>query len=1190
MLRHLFISLLAVGATLGGAVASPGTAQAQGSDIDLAVSIEVPAGALSEDDAGPNITLTNNGSDTAYAVGVVIEADNISLDPTPKKITVPPIGSVALRDSKLIWSIPRLPRESVYEYTASTAETTGIKVVQYVATVSSRGALEPEHDNRAEVWQIRNQTDNELNLAVPGYAVTVTVDNRFPQVQGNVIFTVVASQTSNLDVNAGRAHLRDAQVTIPLPSGLTYKSDTAPVGTSYNASTGIWTIGDWHPTSSTSSHTHSLTLTATRAADAVLNEQCVTAEISAKPPEPIDRTADNRSRVCLGDEPRIVFGSGKADIFTLHNCVSQTNYPCGSSDSLEVVVSGYSTASADILDLTETALTERIQDIVGRWRQPESVVIHVKDPKARVAPVTGTGSVWSTGKVGHQGKAEGPFGSVSAILVLPASGFNNFRFGMNKTAGDGYVRIYLAANNFLVLDSESQTSFGPVPSTGTFVSFVEFEKLGTYTFDLTMSAEHASGDCDANGDSTDDSFCDTQTYTFHVGPIAELAVQDVGPNPAVSSGQRAFTLMALNNGPDAVPAARVTVDLQGASVSPPIASQGTYRSGEWFLGELPVNGPTTAPTLTFITDAPVATPITASITNTQDYEVCIGSGSIDLDHDNETDCTADTTNGGSWHAAKYYDYKSANNTATITAQVGTAPPQADITVEWTAPADVTVSRYQVWRQGSPWKLIAEVPTGQTSYTDSTAEPGRAYLYMVRALDAQGIPLASETLVAAPQTGSGQGGQGGSGGSTRPPPTDHHGNSPATATPLAPTARVGGLLHYGDQDYFRLVLPHAGLLYVETTGWSNTVGTVWQGGVELGSAELGGRLYNFKLGVPVQPGPVVIRVTERSPTAFGTYRLYTRFIAGAIEQPRPITVQNGLGMVAGWLCSEDPVVLEIDGLPYHPAPMPAPVPPPLPRVVGSGGSGLPPRAVDPDELCDDTATGFGLPVNWNLLGDGQHTLIAYLDGIEFARTLVEVATLGEEFVHDAHGTCSVPDFPLPDHSVSLVWQEAGQHFALSDGQPPPSVGATSASDVLGRLETPAPSSFQSGRGVISGWVCDAEAVSVEIDGTPYPVAYGTARADTADVCETPAPGFGLSLDWNRLGPGDHEVVALADGAEFGRATVRVTTLGAAFARDAESAFVRGVAGECVVEDFPAPGEAVHLEWQEATQNFVITGVE
>ena len=432
--------------------------------------------------------------------------------------------------------------------------------------------------------------------------------------------------------------------------------------------------------------------------------------------------------------------------------------------------------------------------------------------------------------------------------------------------------------------------------------------------------------------------------------------------------------------------------------------------------------------------------------------------------------------------------------------------------------------------------------------------------------------------------------GGAGRSDRPPPTDHHGNSPATATRLAPTARVAGFLHYGDQDYFRLDLPHAGLLHVETTGWTNTVGSVWQGGVELGTAELGGQWYNFRLGVPVQAGSVIIRVSGAHRETFGFYGLDARFIAGQVDQPPPNTVQNGLGMVTGWLCSADPVVLEIDGQPYHPAPLPAPVPEPPSRVVGVGGSGLALQAAAPYDLCDDTATGFGLPINWNLLDDGQHTIIARLDGIEFSRTVVQVATLSEEFVEDAQGTCTVPDFPLPDHSVSLVWQAAGQHFALSDGQPPPPASAAIASAVAGVLETPAPGSFQSGRGVIIGWGCDAAEVSVEIDGTPYPVAYGTERADTAAVCDDTATGFGLSLDWNRLGPGDHEVVALADGAEFGQATVRVTTLGEKFVRDAGQAFVQGLAGECVVEDFPAPGEAVSLEWQEATQNFVITAVE
>ena len=75
---------------------------------------------------------------------------------------------------------------------------------------------------------------------------------------------------------------------------------------------------------------------------------------------------------------------------------------------------------------------------------------------------------------------------------------------------------------------------------------------------------------------------------------------------------------------------------------------------------------------------------------------------------------------------------------------------------------------------------------------------------------------------------------------------------------------------------------------------------------------------------------------------------------------------------------------------------------------------------------------------------------------------------------------------------------------------------------------------------------------------------------------------MLFNWNLLGEGEHEVVAVVDGEELGRATVRVTTLGAEFLRDVE--------WECVVKDFPMPGETVTLEWQQNSQNFVITDME
>ena len=75
---------------------------------------------------------------------------------------------------------------------------------------------------------------------------------------------------------------------------------------------------------------------------------------------------------------------------------------------------------------------------------------------------------------------------------------------------------------------------------------------------------------------------------------------------------------------------------------------------------------------------------------------------------------------------------------------------------------------------------------------------------------------------------------------------------------------------------------------------------------------------------------------------------------------------------------------------------------------------------------------------------------------------------------------------------------------------------------------------------------------------------------------------LLVNWNLLGDGEHTVTALVDGVELGRTTVTVTTLG--------QEFLEGVAGECVAEDFPDPGQTVTLEWRQNSQNFVITDVQ
>ena len=203
-------------------------------------------------------------------------------------------------------------------------------------------------------------------------------------------------------------------------------------------------------------------------------------------------------------------------------------------------------------------------------------------------------------------------------------------------------------------------------------------------------------------------------------------------------------------------------------------------------------------------------------------------------------------------------------------------------------------------------------------------------------------------------------------------------------------------------------------------------------------------------------------------------------------------------------------------------------------------------------------------------------MAKADGEEFGRARVRVTTLGHQFVVGAEGACLVRDFPSQGERALLVWQQAAQNFVIARGSPPS--GSNVAGSAAGYLENPGSNSFQSGIGVISGFVCEANRVDIRINGRSYRAAYGTPRPDTRGLCGDTNNGFGLVFNWNWLGDGIHTVVARANGVEFGRARVRVTTLG--------EDFVEGASGVCRVNDFPSEGESVSLRWQESLQNFVI----
>ena len=448
-----------------------------------------------------------------------------------------------------------------------------------------------------------------------------------------------------------------------------------------------------------------------------------------------------------------------------------------------------------------------------------------------------------------------------------------------------------------------------------------------------------------------------------------------------------------------------------------------------------------------------------------------------------------------------------------------------------------------------------------SYTVTGLENGTEYTFQVRALNSGNTPVEHiEFPSATPRSVSTTtGGGGGGGGATAT--ADQHGDTAATATAIAADSSTPGEMNSTtDRDYFTITVSQAGLLVVETIGSVDTYGTLTTSdGTVLAQADSGGTRRNFQITRRVPAGTYLVVVTGRGT---GSYRLEVDLLVGFVDNPQPDSAQSGIGVLSGWVCEAETVEVELDG------------------VLQQAAYGT--ERTDTESHCGDTDNGFGLLWNWNLLGDVEHTVRVVVDGIEFATLPVTVTTLGldTDFPTGLTGETTLEDFPSEGEAVRLVWQEAQQNFVLAAG--PVTRQGSTRDPAWAFLENPRPGSYQSGISVLSGWVCEAEEVVLEIDGVHRLVAaYGTERTDTEEQCGDTANGFGLLWNWNLFGPGPHTVRLLVDGEEWATASFTVTTLGAEMRW--------GLAHTATVEDFPSSGQAVTVEWQEAQQNFVITGI-
>ena len=614
------------------------------------------------------------------------------------------------------------------------------------------------------------------SVAVGDAGVQVNVDNRVPQVGGQVVFgvrsvirrqVVPGVRSSGARSDNGTSDQVGVKVAIDVSEGLQFVPGLQPPGgTTFNSDTMIWDVGtvDSDLTTWLTLDVPVVVTPSPSLAELPLERRCLTAEVvEALPAYETDPRWELNDvfTLCLGQRPAVI-SDGEIALWWLHNCVGENRYPCGVADSIELF------ARVNCAEHVSQGIEQYCRGGIGDYEEyidPRWVIVQIQDPGGRAkdahpdSVVTDSGVVsWQTANVGDTGTPRAAHKHRNGVsLIESQEDFKNeasdwYSFGpftvTKRESVPGHFKIRNAFDGSIWYDpmpTATQESFTDSSYLDSYEEFIEFERLGTYVMTFEAEATHSDGT----------KHSDEGTYTFHVGPISELEVWDARQSPVAPQGQQAYTILATNNGPDAAPDVEVTLRgvPQGAK---PRLSDGAYRETTcqngfceaiWDLGELPLTGGRIArgvtefPTLTLIAPAGSRAPnISASIANTQDY-------SVEID--------------GTTHSTNYFDYYEPNDTAVIVARAGAgdpsqpsvttaqAYPQPPIAVlRWDPVERVNlwpVSHYEVWRSDASCALPTSLDTPpQVVVTEFVEELGpngldQPVCYHVRAVSDLGVP-------------------------------------------------------------------------------------------------------------------------------------------------------------------------------------------------------------------------------------------------------------------------------------------------------------------------------------------------------------------------------------------------------------------------------------------------------------------
>ncbi len=743
-------------------------------------------------------------------------------------------------------------------------------------------------NNETEAWFALLPRLVHHGIALGDAGVSARVADRAPEPGTQTTFEVTVKSYRLPDPDGVGRRTRtvddvwNVQVRVEVSPGLSLAPVVeAPPGTSFDPDTSVWQLGATE--SIPVKQTLEVPVNVTNLPlDAVpLGQRCLTATVVHALPyftlEPVTFTQDNDvATVCLGEGPRVVLNSGSTPtsvLWSLHDCASSLARrdfanldACDGQDEVKV------------LARLERRLFHRASSLEGGlfgrlggfdkptvFLEPESVVVQVRDPDGRVRSnsFARRGVSWQTGRdgssdanvaqgLGVQWSRQGFNGRISAWESLdPVVTVS----GLDGAPAPGRVKVRKEDfSGTVVFDPNPSDSVSyALRSTSNRMSlpeklFVEFETLGTYVVNYKLVADRRIGsDLSDSGD-----------YVFHVGPVSELGVRDGGASGLVGRGRRAFTVLAVNDGPDTAGDAEVRLSgvPEGAEA---VLTDGVYREtgcvggvceGVWDLGELPVSGSrplegrSEFATLTLIPSGRAPASITATIAHTEPYSVCLNRASeVTPTVETEADCVSA---GGEWHSTDYFDYVEGNDSVNVAGRFGTGagvvgrpvvraqlytlPPIG--LVSWDRVAvvnDQPVSHYQVWRTGAgcepPGADVSPVVVRGGVLVDSGVDVTGRVCYFVRAVNvlggvgywSEGVLASSGRLVEPRLSVRGEPAVGE--GSTvyftvRAFPT------PATGDPLTvfyTVSQQGDFLAAGESGRKQVILGHGGetLVFVQT---------------------------------------------------------------------------------------------------------------------------------------------------------------------------------------------------------------------------------------------------------------------------------------------------------------------------------------------------------------------------------------